>query len=140
MAPEHNFINQQIFSAENVMRIREYCLDNDTICFGASVAYITCYQQDGRLMIHVVANCLVIGLGHGKAGLALQLAAPLGDGNYIRMAETEVTSLMIALPCFEGPVIAFADNRYIGAIRDFFNTSSDASTYPSPPRLRLVKP
>ncbi|MEE3622731.1 hypothetical protein UCD39_01845 [Nitrospirillum sp. BR 11752] len=91
-------------------------------------------------MAHLVANCLVIGLGHGKTGLTLQLAAPLGDGNYIRMADTEVTSLMVALPCFEDPVIAFADNRYIEAIRGFFNTLGDASTEPSPPRLRLVKP
>jgi hypothetical protein len=85
----------------------------------------------------MIMNCVVVSMNHSRDGLSLQLAAPLGDGNYVRMAVGEMASLTIAAPLFEAPVIAVADNRYIDIITGFLN-SGGSPTDPKP-QLRLVK-
>ncbi|WP_145754649.1 hypothetical protein [Nitrospirillum amazonense] len=134
------FQKQQIFSAENIDSIKKYCIDPSIICFGASVLYISCYEKNDSLMIHIIVNCVVIGMGHSQNGLNLQLAAPLGDGNYIRMASSEMASLMVGAPYFEKPVLAVADSRYIDAITAFFANAAAGSPGDPKPYLRLVKP
>jgi hypothetical protein len=133
------FNNQQIFCPEDIESIRSYCNDSNTLCFGASVLYISCYQKNDELVVHAIMGCVVVSMSHSQGGLRLQLAAPLGDGNYIRMASSEMASISIALPISDVPVLAMADNRYVDVIRSYFSGSTDDAPGGSKPHLSLVK-
>ncbi|WP_044563220.1 hypothetical protein [Azospirillum sp. B4] len=136
---ETDFAHQQIFSADDIQSIKGYCVgDGDAVSFGASVVYISCYKKKDATIVHAILDCVVICLGHSPAGLSLQLAAPLGDGNYIRMATGDVVSLVVTAPIFGGSVLAVADHRHIDAIANFF-ASAGVDAGPVRPSLRLVK-